>query len=300
MSRALLLTMAAILHMGCNNSFDADPLSYIEKAAGSSDFWVKVHGIEYLIALGEHKKAKRFVDGEFSKYADSSQKRIGVWRVMYRLETDGEIRDGLLKRIIQAYVDQDGADRIHAAETLAKLNFSLQNLDDDIIQNDIQYGGMLGAFVRWGYSLSNAGTSNRSLLLELMKEESEMQKLSAYALGFIGNLSNDEWVSITVMTLKTDTGSVAYPYLLGMLYSVYDRSLNLQPHEYTQVKLHLLNLKNREFKDARIELCRALATHSERDDVLILHELLKDDRQDAANLDVKAAAAYALLQERRK
>jgi len=89
-------------------------------AVNRRDF-VGVHAAEALVDVGLLEPARK----AFEPQADSKEPayRIGVWRVMARVETaDKARRAQYVERIRAVLLDHQAADRVHACETLAKLN----------------------------------------------------------------------------------------------------------------------------------------------------------------------------------
>jgi hypothetical protein len=82
--------------------------------------FVGVHAAEALVDVGLPEPARK----AFEPQSDATQSayRIGVWRVMARVETDKVRRAKYVERIRAVLLDEQAADRVHACETLAKLN----------------------------------------------------------------------------------------------------------------------------------------------------------------------------------
>ena len=88
-------------------------------ALARRDF-VGVHAAEALIALGLPGPARNAVTPQLD--AAEPKYRIGVWRVLARAEPDRTRRAAIVERVRAVLFDERAVDRVHAMETLAKLN----------------------------------------------------------------------------------------------------------------------------------------------------------------------------------
>jgi solute:Na+ symporter, SSS family len=305
-------------------------LEVLKKVAACDDFWVQIHAVEYLAIAGYQKEATALIAEHLRGNDTVPQKRIGVWRASYLSCVSEADAMRFLNKIVRAYVDTTGSDRVHAAETLAKLGYSLKGISSHLLKADSTAGGMLAAFVNWGKAIPNSNESlpdYDGLLHDLKNDDAEMRKLAAFGLGYLANplprptsavsqqqpaIPADKWQTLYKLALQEDTTSVAYPYLLSTAYSLYDFKLNLFEPEFVILHSRLKMLEYRQNKSARIELCRALAVHSLPGDEQVLERLmtLKQPITDPGlpgiekigidhpwNQDVQAAAAYALLSQ---
>lgn len=306
---------AALLMLTCTTSAenrdspDKESLLALRQAVFSQSFWVKVHAIEFLADLGYHQDALQYTDGQLASFDSIPQKRIGFWRCKYRLSRTGNDRKKWLDKIKDAYQNTSGPDRIHAAETLAKLGFSLRYFDDRIVETDLKSETDLSAFVIWGYVLpkQNGESAGFEKLFSMFDNQNAgIRKIAAYSLGFIPRFPEAKWNVLAEKALTEPENSPVYPYLLSAAYIVSrsgsDQDLLLK------IKQKLMALKDVQDKSARIELCRALAVNGVKTDLPVLKDLLHLENplravsgsvthKEAAisNEDVLAAAAYAIL-----
>lgn len=82
--------------------------------------FLKVHAAEALISLGHAGVAYAELASMPPEAHGVRPTRIGLWRVLATMSS-GEKRDYWIARIVEAFLDPAGTDRIHAAETLFKL-----------------------------------------------------------------------------------------------------------------------------------------------------------------------------------
>ena len=283
------------LHKG---TLQSTSLKVLKEAASCNDFWIAVHGIEYLAELGYRKEADKYIENELKPFADVPQKRIGLWRARYKTATTESSRALWLNKIRDAYLNKNGEDRIHAAETLAKLGYSFRKLNNSIVSKDLSGDGMLFSFSLWGHSIPasvNQAPDFRPLFEQLENDKVMNRKLAAYALGFFQHLPVDCWDALAHFALTESTETEAYSYLMGAAYALYDFKSNERIDTFQKIRERLLLLEYSYRKADRIEVCRALAVHGTKKDRLVLNRLLQVHNGILGNLDVQAAAAFALL-----
>jgi len=84
--------------------------------------WVKVHAAEHLLSLGYPQEVASTFMRELEAFENEPEYRIGIWRVLARAAISPEERESWVSKIKSAYLNEEGPDRLHASETLAKLN----------------------------------------------------------------------------------------------------------------------------------------------------------------------------------
>lgn len=268
-----------------------------EVASAGGEFWVQVHAMEFLIDLGEYQSATDLLPG-FALHELEPQKRIGYWRMNHRLATDSA---KWLVKIREAYTDTAGPDRIHAAETLAKLGYSLHKVDEELPLRDTLTDGPLKAFVKWGLVLPEVSQQapDYELLLAMIEgSEPTEKKIAAYACGFFNELPETYAQRLVKVALSEPHDSDAYAYLLLAAY-IHGRDLKGNTSLVTRFR----ELGERKDKTARISFCRGVAVSLDSKFKAHLQSLyaVEDplenvgaEQIDPADQDVRAAAAYAL------
>lgn len=306
---AALLMLTCITSAETPDKPDRESLLALRQAVFSPSFWVKVHAIEFLADLGYHQEALQYTDEQLASFDSIPQKRVGFWRCKYRLSRTENDRKKWLDKIKNAYQNTSGPDRVHAAETLAKLGFSLKHFDDRIVETDLKSETDLAAFVLWGYVLpkQDGESADFEKLFSMFDHQNAgFRKIAAYSLGFIAHFPEARWRVLAEKALTEPEKSPAYPYMLSAAYIVSrsgsDKDLVLK------IKQRLTALKDVQDKSARIELCRALAVNGVKADLSLLKDLLhlanplrpvpgivSKSEADVSNEDVGVAAAYAIL-----
>ncbi|HVW60773.1 MAG TPA: hypothetical protein VHC48_12070 [Puia sp.] len=271
-------------------------MAAIHRAAISTDFWVRVHAVEYLIALDRTAEASTIIHERLALFNDTPQKRIGYWRTSYRVA--GSKRDSAvwLGRIRDAYLDTSGPDRLHAVETLCKLGYPLKDLDPCITGADRAKGGELAGYVIWGKAIRGRGRlPDDARLMEGLRQEEKTAKVIAYALGFMDSLPPAAWKMLSRKALAALPENSGCPYLLSASVSLWDGCT--EKKMAGEIRNRLLLLGRVGDKTGRIECCRALARKGAAADLPLLIRLLRNKitRTNPEKEDVCAAAAYAIL-----
>ena len=109
--------------------------------------FVGVHAGEALVDVGLPDPARK----AFEPQAESTEPayRIGVWRVMARVEPDKVRRASYVERIRAVLMDERAADRVHAVETLAKLNEPITGDAERRVVETMAKDPAAGPFALW-------------------------------------------------------------------------------------------------------------------------------------------------------
>jgi hypothetical protein len=301
-----LIVLGCLVFLQCTGSRqqagDGEYLNALEEVASSGgEFWVRVHAMEFLIELGEMESASKRLPG-FAMYESEPQKRIGYWRMKHRVE-GGSAAGEWIGRIKDAYTDPNGPDRVHAAETLAKLNYSLQLVGEKLFRRDTVSGGPLAAFVKWGLVLPKEpeGAPDYELLMAMIEGENATEKkIAAYACGFFQSFPEPYAQRLVTAALAEPEISEANAYLLLAAY-IHGRELN--GDQRAALLTRFSELSGRNDKTSRISFCRGVAASGDLqfkqdlESLFMLEDplvIVEAGKIDASDQDVRAAAAFAL------
>ena len=118
----------------------------LNDATSRRDF-VGVHAGEALVDVGLAESARN----AFEPQVDSTEPayRIGVWRVMARVESDQARRARYVERIRAVLMDEHATDRVHAVETLAKLNEPITGDAERRVVHAMAEDSAAGPFALW-------------------------------------------------------------------------------------------------------------------------------------------------------
>lgn len=280
------------------------------------DRWVKVHAAEFLLELENPNNVRDAFNAELRLYGDMPQYRIGIWRVLARSSENDKSKRQWIDKIIAAFQQPQGKDRIHAAETLAKLGVPLQG-DTRQIAAELTYSRdpALATYTQWALVAGRNGinkTQASKLIALLDSKDESARRIAAYALRYQKSLLPENWPNLTQKALSEPSESGAKIYMLSAAMVTASHS-DIKTPDFDKVKSALITAKNSQNKSARYELCMALALCGKNEDLPILLDLMKpknsiregiegyrnltDEQlfEHPFNADVRSAAAYAIL-----
>lgn len=184
----------------------------IESSKASGE-WTSVHAAEYLIRLG---MAEKTLD-TFRAQADNASPpfRIGVWRVLAQAETPAEQREKYIERIRDVLLDEQAIDRLHALESLAKLEAPIESRSELAIVQEMSNPKDAGcSFALWRLHQQRPSVQQLDGLVKQLSSEDSIARLRAgFVLSQLDNVPDK--VQTIVQTAMTDepVDSVAYPYV---------------------------------------------------------------------------------------
>jgi hypothetical protein len=166
-------------------------LLMLEREMNSNSGWVRVHAAD---ALLDHHHAQP-VASSFAPEADTAAPpyRIGVWRVLARAAATAEQQQAFIERIRRTMLDPQASDRVHAAESLAKLGAASPSDSPILVEWLVTASEPVSVYPLWlltlsGGRLGEAGTEAR--LSDLLDSNDSTARLrAAFALGRIRSVS---------------------------------------------------------------------------------------------------------------
>jgi hypothetical protein len=266
--------------------------------------FIKVHAAEYLIWLGHKEEAREAFLAEDKLHGDQPKYRIGIWRVLAQTEQDSSGAKTWQDKIYRAFGDLEGPDRLHASETLAKLQLSpLEKYPEATQQSLSSENKNLKVYTLWAISFASQDslTKNRVTFINkaLKDTTTDVRKISSYILRRMG-LTGAQWTDFAEQSL-------AEPDSSELKLSLLTTAFITQPNDGVQdlksrLKTKLLSGAEERSYAGQIEISMALAEHGQADDLRLLTALLDKnkitgaaDPDDKEKADVRAAASYAIL-----
>lgn len=266
--------------------------------------WVKVHAAEYLIWLNKDlPEVRKVYLAEYQQYHNEPKYRIGISRILYQASADAGEKEKWLGKVLAVFGDTTSPDRIHAAETLAKLKTSPEKMFPAATQASLSdTSRILQTYTRWATSFTSeeVAKKNKAQFIELAFTDDDIiiRKISAYVLLKSKSFSTNEWIQFATKAINEAPGEIRNN-LLNAAFATYksgDDALS------TKVKVEMLQNWKQFSATQRIELAQALAENGNCEDANILTVFLNNgennniyDAQSPTGADVRAAAAYALL-----
>ena len=288
------------------SSLQEQSLEELKQVLHSQPEFIKVHAAEYLIWSGHGEEVRKEFLREHELHGGQPKYRIGIWRVLAQTEVDPEKRNLWHEKVLKAFGDIDGPDRLHAAETLAKLRISpLEKYPDATQKSVTDTNRNMQVYTHWALSYApNADTNKfRHDFLHMLASDTNkiVRMISAYIVRRIKSLTPGEWTKLSMQALEEPDSSDLKNNLLNTALVTFPAGLN-KPLAYEKIKEAAKANYQHFSADKRIQLAQALAETGDESDIPLLQSYLNNediagfydaDTKEAA--DVRAAAAFAIL-----
>lgn len=277
-------------------------IALLRKVLHEQKEWVKVHAAEYLLWAGHPEGVKsQFLD-EAKRYGTKPQYRVGVWRALFQCAENESEKLVWLNKIKAAFLDENGPDRIHAAETLAKIRISMLHDAPEITNRALKSDApALALYTFWSTAFDSAeqlGIVKMELiknLTPLSGSDGAKKSISAYALRQLGDLNARQWELLADAALKEPETSSAR---VNMLSAAWSTASTPADAKLALIKSTIVKYHTASTKAERSEMAMALAAKGNVGDLPVLMEMFENKRplgDSSADYDVRAAAAYAIL-----
>ncbi|NLF08030.1 MAG: sodium/solute symporter [Pirellulaceae bacterium] len=245
----------------------------------------EVHAAEYLLALDYPQGVKEAFLEEEKLHGGEPRYRIGIWRVLARAAYDPVERSLWIDRIRAAAFDEDGEDRTHAVETLAKLGYRLVGGEIAAMERaTASENGSLAPFAAWTLANSGKPEGEKRLASFLASPDATLRYVAAYALGHLPKISASTQASLAAAIDAEPADSPARVYLISVA------AMHAPKNVEFPFRVELLDAVVNGSGAGAVEACRALARVGGDAELPLLTRLL-----DSGDADLRAAAANALL-----
>ena len=267
---------------------DLKSLLYSEKE------WIKVHVAEFLLWRNCYVDEVRveFLKEE-EQFGHVPKYRVGIWRVLVQATTDEKNKQYWKDKIIAAYHDKEGEDRLHAIETLAKLRVGVVQVLPTGLESSFRLYSL------WNYALGSEKKKQivkNILIRDLVSNKlTELEKhVTSYILRYIGPLAENEYVQVKTWMQTKDLETALRSNLLATLLIAYPE--NQPANEQSELKKELFAM----FRDAEAipHVTMALAQKSDDNDQKIvsdMYETMRNIKSGNYNSDFHAMTAYMVL-----
>ena len=247
--------------------------------------WIKVHAAESLLSLGYSQEVRQVFELELASNGEEPKYKIGIWRVLAQAAPDVAEREQWIGKIRAAFLDPTGPDRLHAAESLAKLGYQVQAREADAFKLVAEAGAdPFAVNTRW--ILANSGEFNEQLSLVKLLESKEAGTRfnTAYALRNLPHLSAPAQEKLLSALIKEPTNSNDRIYMISAAL------VHAPPDQQKHIKAELLAHVKTGDQAVKYEICATLAKVGQKEDLPFISSLLDD-----TNSDVRVGAAGAVL-----
>jgi SSS family solute:Na+ symporter len=269
-----------------SGSLRPQALRVLRTAMESEQRWIKVHAAEALLSLNEPQDVARTFEIELAANGGEPQYRIGIWRVLAQAARSDREREPWIAKIVAAFRDPRGPDRLHAAETLGKLGYRAGEREAGAFELAARTGpGPLAANARW--VLANSGRPEGDIrVAELLgSDDAGTRATAAYAVRHLPKLSAAAWETLAA-AVRMEPGGDVDIVRASLVAAAF---VHAPAEQKARFKTELLKYARTGTTDAKYEACAALAQQGRSDDVPLLGGLLDD-----TNADVRAGAAHAI------
>ncbi|MEO6933389.1 MAG: hypothetical protein ABI151_17280 [Chitinophagaceae bacterium] len=293
--------------VACKNDALKDQcLSELEHTLQTEHEFIKVHAAEYLIWLGHPEEVKKEFLKENELHGSQSKYRIGVWRVLAQSETDPAKKKEWIEKVLNAFGDLNGPDRLHAAETLGKLKQSPLAKYPDATEKALHDTSRnLQLYTQWAVSFAPDADTNkqRQQFLQMLASDSNqiVRMISAYILRKNKGLTQQEWTTLAAEALAEPGDSPLKHNLMNTAIVTFPEGMK-KPAVYDEIAKEARSNYSKFSVDQRIQLSQALAEMGNEKDIALLTSFLNNENsagfyeaETKEGADVRAAAAYAIL-----
>ena len=253
----------------------------------TTEGWMRVHAAEALIEHGQSAGLASLYAGELA--AATPPYRIGVRRVLARVAPEPE-RATHLAAIRAALHDPSGPDRVHAAETLAKLGAASPTDTPVIAAWLVTADAPTAAYLRWlrvQLSPDSQRAAEEVALAALLQSELPAARLrAAYALARLSNLAPDTVALLRRRATLEPAESPARAYVVATAFVHLPRD----SPERTELRRLLRSFLAQGTPGEQLEVAAILGRHGDRDDMTALVALLS-----ALHPDTRIGGASGLL-----
>lgn len=309
----LLLLSVLILNFSCVNQNKCGISETLKQKAEQElntvlekgQKFVKVHAAEFLLWLEKDKqRVYNIFQKENEQFGSEPKYRIGIWRVLAQSANNENEKQQWIEKVMNVFTDTTAPDRIHAAETLAKLKVSPMIEYADITNKTLNdTNNILSVYTKWAtsYTSKEMGEENKSAFIDYLFNSSDtiIRKISAYVLLKSKQLTADEWETIADRALAEPENSGLKQTLLNTAYVTFEGN-NVKKKD--AVTHSLLTGYQKLNAEQRIALCQSLAANGTCSDLPIAESFLNNenvsglyDVTSSLGADVRAFAAYAIL-----
>ena len=246
--------------------------------------WTKVRAAEALLWNGYYAGVKEALEEELAIAGPFY--RIGLWRALAKAQGNNQAAaKRYIGKIRQAFLDVQGADRVHAVEALAKLGYSERPAE--LLRVAREDKGSFRAFARW--ALANSGDADDEVALAELLDSSDGRATVSYALRNLKKIQPASLARLEQIAFSLSSEDRSRVYALGAFF------VHSSGERRSKARQELLKYLTTGNTAQKFEVCGALGTAGDRLDEDVLDALLRSE-----DIDVRVGAAHALLRIERR
>ncbi|MBI3399841.1 MAG: hypothetical protein HY048_00350 [Acidobacteria bacterium] len=271
-----------------NDGLQSRALGVLREALEKEQSWTKVHAAEALLSVGHPEGVMSTFERELTSKGGEPQYRIGIWRVLAQAATTEHDRDQWVGKVLAAFLDTDGPDRLHAAETLAKLGYRARGPEAEAFDLAGRAGrGSLAVDARWVLANSGQADGEQRLAEMLSSDDGGTREDAAYAIRHLRSLSPSGWDRLVAAAEREPVSSGVRSALMSAAF------LHAPPAEHARkasFRAEVVKYAAAGTNDQKFEACAVLGLAGEADVLPLLGGLL-----DSRDADLRVGAAQAIL-----
>jgi SSS family solute:Na+ symporter len=266
-------------------------VSTLRRVLDQEQKFVKVHAAEFLLALDYAEGVQQVFLKELELHGTEPQYRIGIWRVLARAAARDDEHAQWVGKICDVFVDPAASDRLHAVETLAKLNYVVDKKDSEQLaameQAARPEAAPLTPYAAWvllNSSQPDTETAESRLAELLTSDDVDTRMGAAYAFRHQGAVSAATLQKLLAAVKREPADSNARVFMVAAA------AIHAHNADRASLKAELLQRVAAGKEEDRVEAGRALAEIADDSDLAALVPLIDD-----SSADVAATAADAVL-----
>jgi len=256
-----------------------DLIAALDHEMRSNTSFKRIHAAEALIAHGQAETVARFFASEIE--TTESPYRIGVWRVMARAAATEADRLRFVERIRQALLDLNGPDRLHAAESLAKLGKANPADRAAIAKWEATLDDTNAAFPRWLLLLGGSAETRATDEAHLAKLLESKDPIARLRTGFaIGSLTDPSAASLAQLRRQSQVEPADSPARAYLIAAVLLHTPKDSP-AFAEVKKQLSAYLETGKPNEQLQAASVIGLRGTADDLPALSRLLNNPEADA-------------------
>jgi hypothetical protein len=261
-------------------------LSVLRTAMKETKDFEKVHAAEALIWSGHPEGVKDFFLEEERTVGSKPLYRIGIWRALYRTNSDNPaVQQECLRKIVAVFADPKAEDRGTASETLGKIKYAGEGQSKLVLDVAEHGSDDMRLWAQWILANSGKAEDEARLAASLRSQETKDREFAAYALRHFAAIRPASLKALQDIAATELADSELRYYVLDALYT------HLPVAEREPVKQEILaKYVAAGDTDRRYQACMSLANWPTADMIPLVEKLL-----DNKPADERIGAAYVLL-----
>ncbi|MEZ4968981.1 MAG: hypothetical protein R2814_04840 [Flavobacteriaceae bacterium] len=273
-----------------------DKLQY---ALENSSKWQKVHAAEYILNHDYSNNVHDIFVEEEKQNRNEPYYRIGIWRVLNQAATATEEKKRWLDSISSVFEKYTSLDRVHAAESLAKLKVSPNTISFKVTDSILKSAhNPLWGYTYWGTAYTSEAdmlkVKNKFMDIILKSDEPiSIKGIALFALYKMKNISTQDWNILCSRAMNEPMDSPLYTSLLTctLANTPKDSLFSARGHKCRE------KLEKQIYSSNNNEIAASLAVYQDiaaEEDIPFLTSFM-DKGIDEDNIEITMAAANAIL-----